>query len=544
MVATGAQTARTRLPPVSPIAPVPIAPVPQTARTARASTPLTGRLLVDRVPAVMQPELLKLTPTGELATSLLPALDGPSPRGRRGSHFSAFGDGDHDSSRGATPPIGPPAYLKELGLFRGDRHWLFHEGHKKATIAESLERALQQGRRAPQDMWSKAQDHLGTDLLGGKGRRRKESVKPRGPRRGSFLAKVSTEILHFEDSETASPISPALLDLPTSPLDLRSPAKWSVSSRDSELEKRVKQIQWFKNMPMHEVRDLLHRSRHRLSPKYSTIIREGCVGSTFYVLLKGTVQCTTTGGLDVTLHAGASFGEGALLTSVRREATVTTSEACHLLQIVAADLTGLTVEWQDLKDHVIAQMLQKVRFFAPLPRDKRVRAARLLQIEYFSENQIIFEQGDPGDKFYILNEGRVGIFLGKLSEDEIDLRGRGILVASKAAVGGLLSLAVKHNASSDAPRPAKPNVGATDPYPWFGEAALLSGSGAARAATAIALEPTKLLSLGQRGYAEFLREFPSFVTVFSTTSKGYAEINKIKRRESIMAAMALAPPLK
>ena len=121
MVATGAQTARTRLPPVSPIAPVPIAPVPQTARTARASTPLTGRLLVDRVPAVMQPELLKLTPTGELATSLLPALDGPSPRGRRGSHFSAFGDGDHDSSRGATPPIGPPAYLKELGLFRGER---------------------------------------------------------------------------------------------------------------------------------------------------------------------------------------------------------------------------------------------------------------------------------------------------------------------------------------------------------------------------------------------------------------------------------------
>ena len=51
--------------------------------------------------------------------------------------------------------------------------------------------------------------------------------------------------------------------------------------------------------------------------------------------------------------------------------------------------------------------LLQVKFFAPLPKDKLKRIARLLEIEYVKPNGVIFEQGDPGDRFYIVNEGKV-----------------------------------------------------------------------------------------------------------------------------------------
>ena len=45
-------------------------------------------------------------------------------------------------------------------------------------------------------------------------------------------------------------------------------------------------------------------------------------------------------------------------------------------------------------------MLRKVRFFSPLSHASLRQAARVLDIEYFPPNTVIFRQGDPGDKFY------------------------------------------------------------------------------------------------------------------------------------------------
>ena len=225
------------------------------------------------------------------------------------------------------------------------------------------------------------------------------------------------------------------------------------------------------------------------------------------VLLKGSVQCTSTKGLDVTLQAGAAFGEGALLTSVRREATVTANEPCHLLQIVAADLEGVAVEWAMLKEHVIAKMLQKVRYFAPLSQSKRLKGAKLLQIEYVPAGGVIFEKGAHGDRFYILAEGRVGIFLAR----------------SDQPLGDPVS--VKHNHFGD--------MKGADPYPWFGEASLITG--APRSATAIALEPTKLLTLWSSRFAAFNKEFPTFAAMFGHATTSYTALNRMTResREAI-----------
>lgn len=110
-------------------------------------------------------------------------------------------------------------------------------------------------------------------------------------------------------------------------------------------------VRWFRSLDRAQLTTLYQRCTHRLYSRYSTILREGSVGNTFYVLLLGTVEVSgaTTGGGDV-FGPGASFGERALVEAVRREATIVALEDCYLLQLTAAEISGLPVQLDEVSD--------------------------------------------------------------------------------------------------------------------------------------------------------------------------------------------------
>ena len=47
-----------------------------------------------------------------------------------------------------------------------------------------------------------------------------------------------------------------------------------------------------------------------------------------------------------------------------------------------------------------------------------------------------------------------------------------------------------------------------------------------RKASAVTAEPTKLFTLGQRNFQEFLRVVPSFLQAFSTSTLGYTVLSQ------------------
>ena len=89
---------------------------------------------------------------------------------------------------------------------------------------------------------------------------------------------------------------------------------------DEQIIGQLRKVEWFRSMSLQGLKDLYSRSRHKFSPRYTTIIREGNLGDSFYVLLQGLVRCTSAAtGLNVILGVGASFGEGALITKARAD---------------------------------------------------------------------------------------------------------------------------------------------------------------------------------------------------------------------------------
>ena len=99
-------------------------------------------------------------------------------------------------------------------------------------------------------------------------------------------------------------------------------------------------------------------------------------------------QVTNANGLNITLPEGVSFGEGALVTMVRREATVRANEACHLVQLTADACEGMSCDLKSLRLHVICQMLSKIKFFAAFNNQKLRIIAELCEIEYYHLNQV------------------------------------------------------------------------------------------------------------------------------------------------------------
>lgn len=115
-------------------------------------------------------------------------------------------------------------------------------------------------------------------------------------------------------------------------------------------------------------------------------------------------------------------------------------------------------------------LIRHVEFFATLNDAEREELTRLFERVPMHAEQVLFRFGDPGDRFYLVESGRVELF----SLDH----------------GG-----------------AKITLDTCGPEQFFGELSLFDGG--ARTATAMALEAGSLLVLSRDNLLGFLRHHPS-----------------------------------
>jgi CRP-like cAMP-binding protein len=258
---------------------------------------------------------------------------------------------------------------------------------------------------------------------------------------------------------------------------------------------QLRKVKWFRDISFPQVQVLYNRARHMFFTRYSTIIREGNLGSSFYVLIQGRIHCTNSSGqVNVILGPGSSFGEGALVTEVRREAKVVALEDCYLMQFNASDLEGLPVELQEVRVHVFRQLLRKVQFFQHIGESQRERLAAITQLQYFQTGDEVFKEGDIGDTLYIIVNGRVSM-LKKIEQ----------------AAGSEPQIVATYSSK--------------DELPWFGELAIVGAK--PRGATARCDEPTKLLMVHADNFPQLVDIVPHFQELLQNAASTYSAINSM-----------------
>lgn len=107
--------------------------------------------------------------------------------------------------------------------------------------------------------------------------------------------------------------------------------------------RRMRHIMAFKNMPAANIKGLLQRMETIPVEEGEVIIQQGTPGDYYYVLTEGEALVTRTVEL-ASLAAGASFGEEALLSGSRRNASVTMTTPGQVMRLAKDDFNELLKE--------------------------------------------------------------------------------------------------------------------------------------------------------------------------------------------------------
>jgi CRP-like cAMP-binding protein len=142
--------------------------------------------------------------------------------------------------------------------------------------------------------------------------------------------------------------------------------------------------------------------RHEIASG-EAVVREGDPGERFYVISKGNFAVDVGGMERACLGPGDFFGEIALLRDVPRTATVAAlGEGGVLLSLGRADFVPA----------VRMELLKSLALFRPLPPPTLELLASRLEYEQLTAGDVVIREGDDGDRFYVIAEGRVTVQAG------------------------------------------------------------------------------------------------------------------------------------
>eukprot|EP00614_Pseudopedinella_elastica_P011081 CAMPEP_0172595798 /NCGR_PEP_ID=MMETSP1068-20121228/15442_1 /TAXON_ID=35684 /ORGANISM="Pseudopedinella elastica, Strain CCMP716" /LENGTH=644 /DNA_ID=CAMNT_0013394505 /DNA_START=15 /DNA_END=1946 /DNA_ORIENTATION=+ len=183
-----------------------------------------------------------------------------------------------------------------------------------------------------------------------------------------------------------------------------------------EFVKKVKLLSALNDQMVNQVASALVEETFR---EGEYIITQGEEGDKFYIIADGNVKCTSTkeGGAEIdliTCKAGDYFGEMALMLNEPRHANCIAfggPVTCFVLsrENFMLILGGMDKITQTLAQQMRIRILKSVPLLAMLTDDELIQVANSMRVQCFGPGEVIIEEGQKGERFYIINDGEVAV---------------------------------------------------------------------------------------------------------------------------------------
>ena len=191
------------------------------------------------------------------------------------------------------------------------------------------------------------------------------------------------------------------------------------------------------------------------------------------------------------LKSGDYFGETALFVNVNRTSTVRTKEKSLFVTVEKKTFENFCVVCPQIKDKMTNVMKERmvsklsslgIPFLIGIPAKNLKSLTDLVEIHETSLDEVIFREGDAGDRFYIIIHGQVIVEKAEESEEGRD------------------SDEANENDRPSISREKSKRLGVLNAGNYFGEMALVSDL--PRSATVTAIEKTILLSVNKDSFGK------------------------------------------
>lgn len=201
----------------------------------------------------------------------------------------------------------------------------------------------------------------------------------------------------------------------------------------------------FSSLGEKELRVVIDAMRERNIPEQMTLIKQGQDGDCLYVVEKGQLECwrEEEGGKEIkmvkSVGPGDVFGELALLYNSPRAATVKSVNSCSLWRLDRDVFNAIVKDAAKQKRDMYDAFLAKVRLLESMSAYDRLKLADALRTEEFNDGEYIVKQGEPGDIFYLIEEGSaivLKVFDGQTESQEIGTYTKGDYFGELALLTG------------------------------------------------------------------------------------------------------------
>jgi len=185
-----------------------------------------------------------------------------------------------------------------------------------------------------------------------------------------------------------------------------------IAKTDEQKDRLTKTLEksfMFASLEAKDMNTIIMAMNEKNFEKGTKVIKEGEDGDYLFVIEKGSLDCikqiNNEEKVVKTCNPGDVFGELALLYNCPRAASVVAKDQCICWQLDRDSFGHIVKDAAMKRRQKYETFLQGVTLIASVDQYERSQIADALKPETFKKGEVIVKQDEPGDKFYIVEEG-------------------------------------------------------------------------------------------------------------------------------------------
>jgi cAMP-dependent protein kinase regulator len=191
--------------------------------------------------------------------------------------------------------------------------------------------------------------------------------------------------------------------------DFTPPSYPKTDDQKTRLKATLTKSFMFSELDAKDVETILMAMKETPLTAGAKVITEGEDGDYLFVIESGTLDCVKnidgTEKVVKTCNVGDVFGELALLYNCPRAASVVAKDNCICWQLDRETVNHIVKDAAIKRRTKYETFLKSVTLISDISQYERSQIADALKSESFSKGDTIVKELDPGDKFYIVEEG-------------------------------------------------------------------------------------------------------------------------------------------
>lgn len=175
------------------------------------------------------------------------------------------------------------------------------------------------------------------------------------------------------------------------------------------IQSAIKKHFIFNSLSPSQVTDIINNMKFYTLLPDTTIFEQNSTGNNFFIIHSGKVEMLINDVRKSILKLGDSFGELALLHGTLRVATARALEKTSLWTIDRKTFRQVAYSINTLSYKENKAFLENISIFQVLTEQQKEQLLNSLNTQSFPGGVFIVNDGDPGELFYIIKEGKVEV---------------------------------------------------------------------------------------------------------------------------------------